>query len=169
MWWVPIGAAVLAALWLVALIVDAAVGVVTGTYEHWVRLPKVSGDTFALWFGGYVALVGITGLVVGTTQRLRLVFNMLIWLIAAIVVPFLLLTLPVSYTSVSGDVHCGSYHSWNDSTAPLNDVCVDKLESRTRWALTVGAIGLIGPIAWLYVRVRNEERPAAGPVEPEEP
>ena len=158
--WVAIGAAVLAAFWLVAMIIDAVAALVTGTYEHLVRLPKVPRDTFWAWFAVYSGLVALTGLVVARARRLRLVFNQLIWSIAAVVIPLLMLTWPVSYTSVSGEVSCGSYQSWNDSSSALNDVCVEKLESRSRWALTVGALGIVGPIAWLYREVRREERAA---------
>ncbi len=99
--WVAIGAAVLAAFWLVAMIIDAVAALVTGTYEHLVRLPKVPRDTFWAWFAVYSGLVALTGLVVARARRLRLVFNQLIWSIAAVVIPLLMLTWPVSYTSVS--------------------------------------------------------------------
>lgn len=150
-------AGLLGLLWLITAFLLSVFARATDAYGK-VRLPPVSE---AVFWGGFAIYGVVMGLVVAVVAPMvgdkgsQLI--LLAWTAAAVVIPPVMLLVPIpdqtsvgltTYPSISMQtetIHCGSFYAPKST----DQVCTAKFDSGSRWALTISAFGIVGPVAWL--------------------
>ncbi len=161
-------AAVVGVCWLLFLIIGAIAGRAGDFYHKVVRLPALPHELFWGMLGIYGVVVGlVVGVAVVQLNDANSRLGLLMWAIAAAVIPPALLLVPVHDQAVPTGVptldqlgigqhveHCGSFYAQQSSEFE----CVQEFNSRSRWAVTIAAIAIIGPMGWLYLEAHKEDK-----------